>query len=132
MNQKEKDHSHGKIRIGIVGPCGSGKTTLIKQLQKRRDDLDLFHIAQEHSYVADMWKRLVDPDLLIYLDASYPTATKRRNLNWSKEDYSEQLHRLRNAHELADLIIPTDGLTPDQIADQVNDFIRHTTEPYLN
>lgn len=111
------------IRIGIVGPCGSGKTTLIQSLQKRRNDLDLRHIAQEHSYVADMWKRIVSPEFLIFLEVSFPAATARRNLGWSEQEYQEQLRRLKHAREHADLIIRTDDLTPEQIADCVCDFL---------
>ena len=111
------------LRIGIVGPCGSGKTTLINLLRSKRQDLDLRHVAQEHSYVQDMWSRLVHPDFLIFLEVTFEVATARRKLNWSYSDYQEQLHRLQDAHENADLTIPTDKFTPDQIADLVIAFL---------
>jgi uridine kinase len=128
MNPIPPELDQVKIRIGIVGPCGSGKTTLIKKLIERRKDLDLRHIAQEHSYVPNMWKLLVNPDLLIYLNVSYSTATERRRLNWNEFEFQEQLHRLRNARELADLVIQTDALTPDQIAEQTSNFIDHAMD----
>ncbi len=59
-----------KPLIGVVGPCAAGKTTLVSGL--RQAGYEVRHIAQEHSYVADMWKRLTNPDILIYLHVSYP------------------------------------------------------------
>jgi thymidylate kinase len=113
------------LRVGVVGPCGSGKTTLIHLLQVKRRDVDFRHIAQEHSYVADMWLRLVDPDILIFLEVSYNVATSRRRLNWREAEYQEQLRRLRHARQHASLVIATDQLSQEQIAKQASDFIDH-------
>ncbi len=55
--------------IGVVGPCGAGKSSLVAGL--KAEGFLVRHIAQEHSYVPDMWKRLSNPDILIYLDVSY-------------------------------------------------------------
>ncbi|KAF0112433.1 MAG: hypothetical protein FD147_29 [Chloroflexi bacterium] len=99
--------------IGIVGVCASGKTTLIANLA--RMGYNCRHIAQEHSYVQDMWKRLTDPDVLVFLDVSYKYTCERRNLNWTEEEYKEQVHRLRNARSRADVILNTDDLTPEEI-----------------
>jgi dephospho-CoA kinase len=38
-----------KLRIGVVGPCAAGKTTLVAALKNR--GYEVHHIAQEHSYV---------------------------------------------------------------------------------
>ena len=115
------------LRVGIVGPCGSGKTTLINQLRLNGQDFDIRHIAQEHSYVPDMWLRIVHPDVLIFLEVSFEIATSRRKLNWSQAEFTEQLRRLQNARENADLVIPTDELTPEQIADCAIRFLRQSS-----
>src|SRR5574339_449457 len=99
--------------VGVVGPCGSGKSTLIDQLEAH--GYACRHIAQEHSYVQAMWQIIAKPDLLIYLHASFVTSTARRKLDWTEKDYHEQLRRLAHAREHAHLIIDTDDLPPDRI-----------------
>jgi thymidylate kinase len=73
------------------------------------------HIAQEHSYVPDMWKRLTNPDILIYLDVSYENTILRRKLDWTYDEYIEQLRRLRHARQHADLYMDTNPLTLDEV-----------------
>jgi len=108
--------------IGIVGPCGSGKSTLIAGLEKH--GYLCRHIAQEHSYVPAMWQKIARPDILIYLDASFPVSTSRRRLNWQKKDHDEQLHRLAHAREHANLFLATDDLTPEQVLQKVLDYLK--------
>jgi len=110
------------LLIGIVGPCGSGKTTLTDMLNTR--GYRTRHIAQEHSYVKDMWKRLTNPDVLVYLHASFHVSRQRRNMDWGESDYHEQLRRLAHAREHADLFIDTDALKPDQVLNLVLNFLR--------
>jgi cytidylate kinase len=107
--------------IGVVGPCGSGKSTLIAGLEKY--GYACRHIAQEHSYVQAMWQKIAQPDVLIYLAASFPVSTARRKLNWQKKDYDEQLRRLSHARENANLLIETDHLTPQQVLQKVLDYL---------
>ncbi len=107
--------------VGVVGPCGSGKSTLIAQLEPR--GYVCRHIAQEHSYVKDMWRRISHPDLLIFLDASFPVSTARRQLKWLESDHAEQQRRLSHARQHADLIVDTDSLTPAQVLDLVLTFL---------
>lgn len=116
-----------EILIGVVGPCGSGKTTLIAELKRR--GCNARHIAQEHSYVKDMWQRLSNPDILIFLDASYPLTCKRRNLNWSEADWEEQQRRLSHARRHADFYLDTDELNIEEVRQQVMGFLDETTKP---
>jgi hypothetical protein len=62
-----------------------------------------------------MWQRITNPDILIYLNASFPVSTRRRRLSWQKGDHDEQLHRLEHARQHANLLIDTDDLTPEQV-----------------
>ena len=111
-----------RLLIGVVGPCGSGKSTLITGLNQH--GYTCRHIAQEHSYVPAMWQIITKPDLLIYLHASFQTSTTRRKLNWQESEYTEQLRRLSHAREHAHIIINTDDLTPDRILQQALDFLK--------
>ena len=63
-----------------------------------------------------MWKRLTNPDVLIYLDASYPVTIRRRNLNWTEAEYRIELERLAHARQHADITIQTDDLDLDGVA----------------
>jgi cytidylate kinase len=115
--QKEKPPSTMQPLIGVVGPCASGKSTLIAGLE--RLGYRTRHIAQEHSYVKDMWQRLTNPDVLVFLDASYPTTCTRRKLDWTEADWQEQQHRLRHARENADLYLDTDKLSAAEVMEAV-------------
>ena len=117
------DEPPGKLLVGIVGPCGSGKSTLVAALEAQ--GYACRHIAQEHSYVQDMWKRISHPDLLIYLHASFPISTARRNFNWQEKEYAEQIRRLAHARQHADFYLDTDTLTPDQVFQAALTFLKN-------
>lgn len=116
---KINDH---EVKIGVVGPCTSGKSTLINNL--RKVNLDARHIAQEHSYVPTMWQRITNPDILIFLDVSYPMSIKRRRFDWTPGEYDEQHRRLAHAREHADLYLMTDSLTEQEVLNSVLVFLR--------
>lgn len=109
------------LLIGVVGPCGAGKSTLLTGLEKR--GYCCRHIAQEHSYVQAMWQIITNPDLLIYLHASFENSTARRKLNWRQADYDEQLRRLAHARQHAHLVIDTDGLSIGQVLAHALEFL---------
>lgn len=111
-----------EINIGVVGPCSAGKSTLVKGL-KQHGYLHVRPISQEHSYVPDMWHQTIHPDLLIYLDVSYENAQKRRWLNWTPDEYAEQLRRLEYAHQKADFYVDTNPLSVKDVLEIVINFL---------
>jgi hypothetical protein len=116
-----KNEQQSSFLIGVVGVCASGKSTLIRGLESR--GYRARHIAQEHSYVKDMWKRITNPHVLIFLDTSYPVTVQRRQLNWLEADWAEQQRRLSHAREHADLTIQTDQRSADEVLAEVIQFI---------
>ena len=109
------------LRVAVVGPCAAGKSTLVKAL--REAGYEARHPAQEHSYVPDMWLRLVDPDVLIYLDISYEALLARRPHFGEREYLEREKARLVHAREHADLVVDTSGMTADEVATRVELFL---------
>lgn len=108
------DHKH---LIGLVGPCGAGKTTQANLLVENH--VPARAIGQEHSYVPYMWQRLTNPDYLVFLDASFPVTCHRKNLSWNESEYLEQHFRLRHARQFAHLYILTDFLSPLEVMQRI-------------
>lgn len=105
--------SSNELVLGVVGPCSAGKSTLVDQL--RSLGFQVKHIAQEHSYVEDMWAQIAQPDFLIYLDVSYEVSCERNRVNWSRKIFQNQVERLSHARKNADLYINTDDKTPTDV-----------------
>lgn len=122
INDSHETSHQNKPLIGLVGPCGAGKSTLAARLRAR--GYRVKHIAQEHSFVQDMWKRLVNPDVLIFVDASYAVTNARRQLGWAESDYQEQHRRLAHARQHADLYVFTDALSVDEVEQQILAFLQ--------
>ena len=111
-----------KLLIAVVGPCSSGKSTLTKTLKEA--GYKARHPAQEHSFVPDMWQRLTQPDLLIYLDVDYKNARLRRpHIDGGLERIAEQHYRLRHAREWCDFYLDTSGLSIDEVETAVFNFL---------
>jgi len=108
--------------IAVVGPCASGKSTLVAALRER--DFTAHHVAQEHSYVPDMWRQMVHPDVLVYLDVSYRVARRRRRTLQQEEWHAVQGRRLKHARAHCHLYIDTDPLNPWQILERVLSFLQ--------
>lgn len=73
----------------------------------------------------DMWKRLTNPDVLIFLQASFPIIRGRCSnmIHWSAPVYEEQQRRLSHALTHADLIIETDNLHIQDVLEKTLAFI---------
>jgi len=108
--------------IGVVGPCSAGKSVLARRLRAR--GYRVKEIRQEHSYVPDMWQRITNPALLIYLDVSMEEGARREGLakpsSWWVE---EREFRLAHARRHCDLYVDTTALTPDEVLEQVVVFL---------
>jgi nicotinamide riboside kinase len=108
--------------VAVVGPSTAGKSTLVDALCER--GFTAHHVAQEHSYVPNMWQHIVGPDVLVYLDVSYEVACRRRPATWGPERLEVEGKRLRHARAHCDLYVDTDPLTPEAILEQVLSFLR--------
>ena len=108
---------HAELIIAIVGPCASGKSTLARGLAEQ--GIRARQVVQEHSFVPKMWQIIAQPDLLVYLDASFRTCSQRKNLNWRQRDYDEQILRLAHAKENCDLLIQTNGQSAANVLEDV-------------
>jgi deoxyadenosine/deoxycytidine kinase len=115
------DEREKRPLIAVVGPCASGKTTLVQALRARGHNAR--EVVQEHSYAPIMWQRITQPDLLIYLDVSWEVACQRRPTDAEASWWDELAHRLRHARQHADLYILTDELTVQQVLDKVMAFL---------
>ena len=110
------------VRIAVVGPCSSGKSALAAEL--RQLGYEVRQPAQEHSYVADMWWRLLQPDLLIYLDVDYEAAHARRPTTTTPQRLVEQHERLSHARQHCDFYLDTSGKTAEEVKTAVFQFLQ--------
>lgn len=116
-----------RVRVAVVGPCASGKTTLVRNLTAHGIDA---HISgQEHSEIGSLWQRL-DADILIALRVDLATLRERRGPSWSETLYRTQLRRLQPAYAAADLMLDTGDLPEDEVVRQVLRFLeaRHEVD----
>ncbi|MFN8592977.1 MAG: hypothetical protein U0031_16090 [Thermomicrobiales bacterium] len=107
-------------RIVIVGPCASGKTSLVQALRAR--GYDAHATAQEHSVITSLWRNR-DPDVVIALQADLAAVRQRRGYEWPAWLHDVQVVRLREAVAAADLVIDTSELDADAVMDRVLAFL---------
>lgn len=108
------------MRIVVVGPCASGKTTLVGRLQAL--GLDAHNVAQEHSGIRTFWRKK-QPDVLVMLEASLAVIRRRRTVPWGEERLAVQRERLEDARTHADLFIQTDELSREEVVERVRQYI---------
>jgi cytidylate kinase len=84
-------------------------------------------IRQEHSAAPDMWRRITDPDVLIYLDVSLNVGAQREGLDRPSSWWQEEREvRLAHARDHCDLYIDTSKLSVDEVVDTALRFIEGT------
>lgn len=103
----------------MVGVCASGKTTLSETL--RPWGIPVHPVAQEHSQVARLYRRL-GPRPLVLLVASWETVHRRRTFSFEPQFFTTEWERLADARREANLVVHTDGLSPDEVAKVVADW----------
>jgi energy-coupling factor transporter ATP-binding protein EcfA2 len=103
-------------KIVVVGPCASGKSTLVAALRGLGYDA---HVSgQEHSEIATLWQHS-QPDVLIALDVDIAAVRNRRGDSWPEWLHDLQVQRLGDASRAADLMIDTTTLSPQIVVDRV-------------
>ncbi|MCO5189406.1 MAG: hypothetical protein M9918_14570 [Anaerolineae bacterium] len=114
--------SEPALRLALVGPCASGKSTLATYLKAA--GYIVRQPTQEHSFVPDMWQKMSKPDILIYLDVSYEAYLQRRpHQDHGAQYHEEQMQRLAHARTHCDLYVDTSGLSAEEVRAQVERFL---------
>jgi deoxyadenosine/deoxycytidine kinase len=111
--------------IVVVGPCASGKTTLVELLQSR--GYDAVVCGQEHSEIANLWQR-TEPDALVALTVDLETIRARRGEDWPASIYQTQLERLNNAFASATVTVDTSKNSIETTLEIVLRFLRNLTK----
>ncbi len=123
MSDASDEDACSKLSIVVVGPCASGKTTLVNGLIAR-GFASARVVAQEHSGVLTLWSWRGRPAVLIYLDVQTATMNRRQGrADWTDEARAEQVARLASARDACDVYLPTDELTIPQVLDTVITFL---------
>lgn len=124
-----RGESGGPGRVIIVGPCASGKSTLVLRLQEIG-----YHAAvcaQEHSDIPTLWRRS-DPAATIALLVDLPTLRARRGSNWPEEIWRRQVLRLADAQRSATIVIDTSAKRPGDVVALATKALRdHAIRPAL-
>lgn len=112
------------MRVVVVGPCSSGKSTIVHRL--REHGIDAYAVSQEHSIIARLWDHQ-HPDALVYLHVDYRVVQQRRGTTWPRWIYDAQVERLRDARKHATIELDTGELSPDKTVEHIIDALRRQT-----
>jgi hypothetical protein len=99
-------------KIAVVGPCASGKSTLVEGL--RGLGFNAYVCGQEHSEIATLWRH-GHPHVVILLDVDLETIRRRRGAEWPADLFAKQQRRLESARAAADLVFDARALSPSEI-----------------
>jgi len=114
-------------RVVVVGPCASGKSTLVAGL--RRLGFEAAACGQEHSEIPTLWRHS-DPDVVVALEVDLETIRERRGVTeWPEWLYDAQRRRLRQAEEAATIHIDTTLLDAEAVLDLVAAHLGDRAEP---
>jgi GTPase SAR1 family protein len=105
------------LGIAVVGPCASGKTTLVEALRAMGFE-GAYSVPQEHSVAPMLW-RVKNPDVLVFLDVSYSAIRRRRPVSWGPDRLELQQNRLSGARSQCDVYLDTSDLTRQEMIDSV-------------
>ncbi len=111
--------------IVVVGPCASGKSTLVRGLRSHGYDARV--CAQEHSAVRTLWRHQGEPRL-IALTADLESIRIRRQALWPRAIHAAQLVRLADAYANAELVIRTDWLSSGTVLAVALDYLTTDAE----
>src|SRR5215207_5546779 len=110
-------------KIVVVGPCASGKSTLVAALRGLGYDA---HVSgQEHSEIATLWQHS-QPDVLIALDVDIAAVRARRSDDWPEWLHDLQVQRLAAASRAANLAIDTTVISPQSVVDRVVAYLQRS------
>lgn len=112
------------LRVVIVGPCASGKSTLAANLVAL--GIDACVSGQEHSEIQTLWNRM-NPDVVVALQVDLETLRHRRGVSWSEQLYETQQRRLSEAFSSAHVHIDTAIKSESEARQAVLDFLGSLT-----
>jgi hypothetical protein len=105
----------------VVGPCASGKSTLVAGL--RRLGFEAAACGQEHSEIPTLWRH-TNPDVVVALEVDLATIRERRGVTeWPDWLYDAQRRRLQQAEAVAAIHVDTTLFDADAVLEQVAAYL---------
>ena len=118
---EQRQPTNRPLRVVVVGPCASGKSTLVRQL--RALGYNATACGQEHSEIPTLWRHS-EPDLLIALRVDLATVRQRRGTDWPERLHEIQKLRLAAAYAAADLVLDSAALDAEALRAAAVDLLR--------